>query len=67
VTYLLGCHIEMSRTPGEDYPVGWTYQPDETPLELTTDHLAQLQHTLKAHEHQPGRYVLAEMIITPED
>ena len=67
VTYLLGCHIEMSRTPGVDYPVGWTYQPDETPLELTTDHLAQLQHTLKAHEHQPGRYVLAEMIITPED
>jgi len=67
VTYLLGCHIEMSRTPGVDYPVGWTYQPDETPLELTTDHLAQLQHTLKAHEFQPGRYVLPEMIITPED
>lgn len=22
VTYLLGCHIEMSRTPGMDYPVG---------------------------------------------
>jgi hydroxyacylglutathione hydrolase len=67
VTYLLGCHIEMSRTPGVDYPVGWTYQPDETPLELTTDHLAQLQSTLKARDHQPGRYVLPEMIITPED
>ena len=67
VSYLLGCHIEMSRTPGVDYPVGWTYQPDETPLELTTDHLMQLQSTLKAHDHQPGRYVLPEMIITPED
>ena len=66
VTYLLGCHIEMSRTPGVDYPVGWTYQPDETPLELTTDHLAQLQSTLKAHDREPGRYVLPEMIITPE-
>ena len=66
VTYLLGCHIEMSRTPGVDYPVGWTYQPDETPLELTTDHLAQLQSTLKAHGRRPGRYVLPEMIITPE-
>jgi len=67
VSYLLGCHIEMSRTPGVDYPVGWTYQPDETPLELTTGHLMQLQSTLKAHDHQPGRYVLPEMIITPED
>ena len=67
VGYLLGCHIEMSRTPGVDYPVGWTYQPDETPLQLTTDHLVQLQSKLKAHSRQPGRYALPEMIITPED
>src|SRR5947208_258343 len=49
VRYLLGCHIEMTRTPGVDYPVGWTYQPDETPLELTADHLTQIKSTLKAH------------------
>jgi hydroxyacylglutathione hydrolase len=65
VTYLLGCHIEMTTTPGQDYPVGWTYQPEETPLQLTTDHLKQLQATLKANNLQPGRYVLPEMIITP--
>jgi hydroxyacylglutathione hydrolase len=65
VSYLLGCHIEMTTTPGVDYPVGWNYQPDETPLQLTTDHLAQLQDTLKAHDLMPGRYVLPEMIITP--
>jgi hydroxyacylglutathione hydrolase len=67
VRYLLGCHIEMTRTPGVDYPVGWTYQPDETPLELTADHLTQIKSTLRAHDSQPGRYVLPEMIITPGD
>ena len=65
VSYLLGCHIEMTTTPGIDYPVGWSYQPDETPLELTTNHLAQLQDTLQAHDFTPDRYVLPEMIITP--
>lgn len=65
VTYLLGCHIEMSTTPGVDYPVRCTYQPDETPLELTTEHLTQIHTTLKTHSLQPGRYVLPQMIITP--
>jgi hydroxyacylglutathione hydrolase len=65
VTYLLGCHIEMTTTPGVDYPAGWSHQPDETPLELTTGHLEQIQETLKAHDLQPGRYVLPQMIITP--
>jgi hydroxyacylglutathione hydrolase len=65
VSYLLGCHIEMTTTPGVDYPVGWSYQPDETPLELTTEHLAQIQGTLRTNDLQPGRYVLPQMIITP--
>ena len=65
VTQLLGCHIEMTTAPGVDYPVGWTYQPDETPLELTPDHLVQIQDTLRAHDLQRDRYVLPKMIITP--
>jgi hypothetical protein len=65
VSHLLGCHIEMTTTPGVDYPAGWSYQPDETPLELTTDHLGQIHATLKTHDLQPGRYVLPQMIITP--
>lgn len=67
VTYLLGCHIEMTTTPGVDYPPWCSYQPDETRLELTTEHLNQLHSTLKAHDFQPGRYVLPQMIITPVD
>ena len=65
VTHVLGCHIEMTTTPGVDYPDGWSYQPDEPPLELTADHLGQIQATLKAHDFRPGRYVLPRMIITP--
>jgi hydroxyacylglutathione hydrolase len=33
-TRVLGCHIEMSRAPGHDYPAGSAYQPDEIPLRL---------------------------------
>jgi glyoxylase-like metal-dependent hydrolase (beta-lactamase superfamily II) len=65
VSYLLGCHIEMTTIPGADYPVWCNYQPDETPLELTTEHLSQIDTTLKTHNLQPGRYVLPQMIITP--
>lgn len=65
ISHVLGCHIEMSTTPGMDYPVGWTYQPDETPLELTAGHLADIQRTLREHDNKPGRYVLPQVIVTP--
>jgi len=65
VSYLLGCHIEMTTSPGEDYPVGWTYQPDEPPLQLRPEHLEQLRGTLAQHDRRPGRYVLPQMIVTP--
>jgi hydroxyacylglutathione hydrolase len=65
ISHVLGCHIEMSTTPGQDYPVGWTYQPDEPPLQLTAAHVRQLQDTMRDHDLKPGRYVLPEMIIYP--
>lgn len=65
VSHVLGCHIEMTTTPGQDYPIGWTYQPDEPPLQLTPGHLRQLQDTIREHDGKPGRYVLPEMIIDP--
>jgi hydroxyacylglutathione hydrolase len=60
-----GWRIEMTTTLGQDYPAGWTCQPEETPLQLTPGHLRQLQATLKANNLRPGRYVLPEMIIAP--
>jgi glyoxylase-like metal-dependent hydrolase (beta-lactamase superfamily II) len=46
VTHVLGCHIEMTTTPGVDYPVRTTYQPDEPPLELTPGHLRRIREAL---------------------
>jgi hypothetical protein len=62
---LLDTGATANPDPGVDYPVGWSYQPDEAPLELTTGHLEEIQRTIEAHDHQPDRYVLPQMIITP--
>jgi hydroxyacylglutathione hydrolase len=39
VTHVLGRHVETTRTPGRDYPVGALYQPEEPPPQLTVDDL----------------------------
>lgn len=46
VTALMGTHIEMSNTPGSDYPRGSSYQPDEASLVLTTNDLLLLNQAL---------------------
>jgi hydroxyacylglutathione hydrolase len=40
ITFLLGAHVEMSRTPGVLFDLGTTFQPDEHPLQLTPADLA---------------------------
>jgi kumamolisin len=55
VTRVLGCHIEMSRTPGRDYPAGNTYQPDELPLRLPVDRIAEIRDAALAAT-KPGVY-----------
>jgi glyoxylase-like metal-dependent hydrolase (beta-lactamase superfamily II) len=54
VRHVLGCHIEMSRSPGHDYPTGTTYQPDEAPLAMTVEDLAQVQVAAHRYADQPG-------------
>jgi hydroxyacylglutathione hydrolase len=48
VCHVLGTHIEMSNTPGDDYPIGSTSHPDEHPLQLTLDHLLELNEAVIA-------------------
>ena len=62
VTRVLGCHIEMSRTPGHDYPAGSTYQPDEVPLRLPAVRIADIRDAARA-AHRPGVYVHGDFII----
>jgi hypothetical protein len=62
ITRVLGCHIEMSRTPGRDYPVGNTYQPDEVPLRLPARRIADIRDAARAAA-KPGVYVHGDFII----
>lgn len=50
VSALMGTHIEMSRTPSKDYPIGTIYQPNELPLPLSVDDLKELHRILLKHD-----------------
>ncbi|WP_433797253.1 hypothetical protein [Actinoplanes sp. CA-252034] len=52
VSHVLGCHIEMTRRPGRDYPLGARFQPDEHVLPLT---VAQLTAVRDATVRAAGR------------
>jgi hypothetical protein len=63
VSHVLGCHIEMSTTPGVDYPIRTVYQPDEPPLEMTADDLWEIRRAIGEIGDRPGRYVYPEFVI----
>ncbi|HZF13508.1 MAG TPA: MBL fold metallo-hydrolase [Thermoanaerobaculia bacterium] len=65
VTYLLGCHIEMTRTPGVAYPSGTTYQPEEHELQLLPRHLAELAAGLAVLGDRLVRKVFDDFIVEP--
>ncbi|MGS0686042.1 hypothetical protein ACVBEQ_12990 [Nakamurella sp. GG22] len=44
--HVLGCHIELTATPGVDYPGLTTYQPDEPPLQLPLSILRDVRAAL---------------------
>ena len=50
----MGCHIEMTRTPGRDYPIGTTYQPDEPPLQMAPDRLLAVRDGARAAPGDPA-------------
>ena len=66
VRYLMGNHIEMTRTKGVDYPTGTTYQPEEHTLPLG---LTALQELSVACERIVNKFVLEihdDFIIVPK-
>ncbi|WP_176736914.1 MBL fold metallo-hydrolase [Oligoflexus tunisiensis] len=65
ITHVLGAHVEISKTPGQDFAFGATFQPDEHPLELKKDALILLDTELKNIGANPMRKVLDEFIISP--
>ncbi|MFD2077637.1 MBL fold metallo-hydrolase [Actinopolymorpha cephalotaxi] len=63
VTRVLGCHIEMTRRPGRDYPAGSTYQPDEPPLAMTVAQLTAVRDAAHEVADRPGVHRRDDFII----
>ncbi|GAA4984580.1 MBL fold metallo-hydrolase [Kitasatospora paranensis] len=66
VTHVLGCHIEMTRKPGVDYPIRAVYQPDEPPLQMTTGHLRDIREALRQAGDQPSHRAFPLFILCPD-
>jgi glyoxylase-like metal-dependent hydrolase (beta-lactamase superfamily II) len=63
VTHVMGCHIEMSRRPGRDYPIGSVYQPDEPALQMTMDQLRAVRDAARSVADSPGVHRFDDFII----
>jgi hydroxyacylglutathione hydrolase len=63
VTHVMGCHIEMTTTPGRDYPAGTRYQPDEPPLPMTPRQLRDVAAAARAVKDRPGAHAFDDVII----
>ncbi len=65
VSFLLGCHIEQTRTPYKDYPMGTMYQPDEAPLELARGELLEIQRAVDDLHGKAARVALPWYTLWP--
>jgi len=54
VRHVLGCHVEMTRRPGRDYPLGSRYQPDEPSPFMTVAQLRSARDAFRTVAHRPG-------------
>jgi hydroxyacylglutathione hydrolase len=65
VAYILGCHIEETRTPFLDYAIGTIYQPNEHRLELSRGALLELENALQSLNGKPRRLALSDFSLWP--
>ncbi len=66
VTHVLGCHVEMTREPGRDYPLGASYQPGERALQLTPARLTAIRDAAASVAGQRGVHRFDDFIIYNE-
>jgi hydroxyacylglutathione hydrolase len=65
VAHILGNHIEQTRTPFLDYPVGTLYQPNEHELALPRGVLLEIQAGLAAMQGKPQRVAYRDFTLWP--
>jgi glyoxylase-like metal-dependent hydrolase (beta-lactamase superfamily II) len=63
VAHVLGCHIEMTRQPGRDYPFGCRYQPDEPPPQLTVADLRAVRDAAERVRDRRGIHRFDRFVI----
>ena len=63
VRHVLGCHVEMTRRPGRDYPLGARYQPGEPSPFLTVEQLRRVRDGWAAHAGRPGTHRLDDVVL----
>ena len=67
ISTILGNHIEMTQTPGVDYPMGNIYQPNEHELPLSVLELKELSGALTKLGDKPKKEIHDSFIIYPID
>ncbi|WP_051298290.1 MBL fold metallo-hydrolase [Arthrobacter castelli] len=63
VSHLLGCHIELPRKPGADYPLGARRHPDERPLTMSVPQLQALRKLAAECVDNPGVHATDDFIV----
>jgi glyoxylase-like metal-dependent hydrolase (beta-lactamase superfamily II) len=63
VSHVLGCHIEMTRRPNRDYPLGCLYQPGEPPLQMTVAQIVAVRDAARRVADRPGAHGFGEFFL----
>lgn len=65
VIHFLGAHVEQSRTPFVDYPVGTVDQPEEHALDLARAQLFELDSVVRSMRGRVARTPLRDLTVWP--
>lgn len=65
VCQVMGTHIEMTSTAGDDFAFGSTYHPNEHALTLSRDHLVELNDAVQAMGNSPQVEAHDDFVISP--
>jgi glyoxylase-like metal-dependent hydrolase (beta-lactamase superfamily II) len=66
VTHVIGCHVEMTRRAGRDYPIGARHQPAERPPQLAPERLSAIRDAAVAAAGHPGVHPYEDFVLYAE-
>lgn len=66
VSHVFGCHVEMMKRPGGEYPIGADYQPEECAPQMTVAQLIQVQEAARSVVGRQGVHRFDDFVIYNE-